>query len=122
MSAGCLVVASDTAPVREIVNGSNGLLAPIFDIDALAEKIASALAQREAHKPQREAARRLMRESYDSTRVCAPRLIELDRATGGGKNHIGEKGRMLSELTAFGQCIAHFDWTQTRPLIWAGSS
>ena len=91
MSAGCLVVASDTAPVREIVNGSNSLLAPIFDIDALADKIVSALAQREAHQPQREAARRLMRESYDSTRVCAPRLIELIERLAGEKIILARK-------------------------------
>ena len=91
MSAGCLVVASDTAPVREIVNGSNGLLAAIFDIDALADKIVSALAQREAHQPQREAARRLMRESYDFTRVCAPRLIELIERLAGEKIILARK-------------------------------
>ena len=31
-----MVIASDTAPVREVVNDKNGLLVPFFDIEQLA--------------------------------------------------------------------------------------
>ena len=36
LSAGCLVVGSDTPPVREVLNDDNGLLVPFFDTDQLA--------------------------------------------------------------------------------------
>ena len=35
MACGCVVLASDVAPVREvIVPGENGLVEPLFDVDA----------------------------------------------------------------------------------------
>ncbi|PHV10541.1 glycosyltransferase family 4 protein [Chitinimonas sp. BJB300] len=45
MSAGCCVVASDTAPVREVIrDGENGYLTDFFDQTALVNKLAAALA------------------------------------------------------------------------------
>ena len=44
MSAGCLVIGSDTAPVREIIDGDNGLLTPFFDSDAVAAQTIRRLA------------------------------------------------------------------------------
>ncbi|VVM97008.1 D-inositol-3-phosphate glycosyltransferase [Pseudomonas fluorescens] len=44
MASGCVVVASDTAPVREvIVDGHNGLLVDFFDHHAIAKRIARVL-------------------------------------------------------------------------------
>jgi glycosyltransferase involved in cell wall biosynthesis len=44
MASGCVVVGSDTAPVKEvIVNGVNGLLVNFFDSEAVAEKVCSVL-------------------------------------------------------------------------------
>jgi len=44
LSTGCLVVASDTAPVREVIkNGVNGLLVDFFDTQAIANRIEEAL-------------------------------------------------------------------------------
>jgi glycosyltransferase involved in cell wall biosynthesis len=44
MSCACAVIASDTAPVREVIKaGRNGLLVDFFAPDALAEKIVSVL-------------------------------------------------------------------------------
>ena len=83
MSAGCLVVGSDTAPVRELIDGSNGLLAPMFEIDALAETVVEALAHPGRHADKRRNARRLMRESYDRARVAGPRLLQLVEQTWG---------------------------------------
>ena len=38
MSAGLTVLASDVPPVREVIEpGVNGLIAPLFDVDGLAE-------------------------------------------------------------------------------------
>jgi len=45
LALGCVVVASDTAPVRDvIVDGENGLLVPFLEPAALAEKIVDVLA------------------------------------------------------------------------------
>ena len=44
LSCGCLVVASDTQPVREVIrDGVNGVLTPFFDTKKLAEKVAACL-------------------------------------------------------------------------------
>ncbi|QLH66023.1 glycosyltransferase family 4 protein [Aeromonas veronii] len=44
MASGCLIVGSDTAPVREVINdGENGLLVGFFDTDSIAERVLSAL-------------------------------------------------------------------------------
>ena len=44
MASGCLVIGSDTAPVREMIRDQqNGLLADFFDRQAIAEKVMQAL-------------------------------------------------------------------------------
>jgi hypothetical protein len=44
MASGCLIVGSDTAPVREVIqDGENGLLVDFFDTDSIAERVLSAL-------------------------------------------------------------------------------
>jgi glycosyltransferase involved in cell wall biosynthesis len=77
MSIGCAVVASDTAPLHEVIrNGENGLLVPFFDHQALAEQVAGLL----AHAPERmrlgAAARATAVAQYDLKRVCLPQQLE----------------------------------------------
>jgi glycosyltransferase involved in cell wall biosynthesis len=44
MASGCLIVGSDTAPVREVINSDeNGLLVSFFDKDKIAEQLLNAL-------------------------------------------------------------------------------
>ena len=44
LACGCQVVASDTAPVRELIrNGENGWLVDFFDVSQLAERILQTL-------------------------------------------------------------------------------
>jgi glycosyltransferase involved in cell wall biosynthesis len=46
MSAGCLVIASDTAPLREVVqDGVNGRLVDFFDVKGFSDRIIEALAE-----------------------------------------------------------------------------
>jgi glycosyltransferase involved in cell wall biosynthesis len=78
MAAGCLIVASDTAPVREVIEDrKNGLLVDFFDVKALADKVASALADPKPHADRRRDARKLVVERYDLAKCCLPRMLEL---------------------------------------------
>ena len=77
MSAGCLVLASDTAPVREaIADGVNGLLCDFHSPTDIADKAAAALAERDGLAALREAARRTVLDRYDLAR-CLPQQISL---------------------------------------------
>lgn len=74
MCAGCLLLASDTPPVREVVrHGHNGLLFPFFDIAALADLAIRALADPEPQLLLRENARATIRTHYDFDEVIYPR-------------------------------------------------
>jgi glycosyltransferase involved in cell wall biosynthesis len=78
MSAGCLVIGSDTSPVREVIRpGDNGLLVPFFAVDELAERVVEALQQPQRFRAVREAARRFVIEHYDAEQVCVPRMRQL---------------------------------------------
>lgn len=77
MSAGCLVVGSDTAPVREVIEpGRNGLLVPFFDPRQLASTVADALAAGDGVQALRTAARQTIVDRYELRR-CVPRQLEL---------------------------------------------
>jgi glycosyltransferase involved in cell wall biosynthesis len=81
MAAGCLVVASRTPPVEEVVaDGKNGLLVDFFSTEAIAARVDEALKNREYFKPLRENARRTAVERFDLRRVCLPRQLQLVEA------------------------------------------
>jgi len=94
MSCGCVVVVSDTAPVREVVNERNGVLVPFFSRDILAEEICSILERPENHKAKRIAARRTIESHYDAKRVCVPKLMELIRSLIGSAEQPELRGPM----------------------------
>jgi len=75
LSAGCLVIGSDTAPVREVLNPENGLLVPFFDIDQLAERVIEALAHPRRFDAFRTAARRTIVNQFDLSRICLPKIM-----------------------------------------------
>ncbi|WP_427022971.1 glycosyltransferase family 4 protein [Aureimonas ureilytica] len=78
MATGCLVVASDTAPVREVIeDGVNGRLVDFFDVDGIAERVAEALRAPERFRHIGEAARQAILDRYDLKRVCLPRQLTL---------------------------------------------
>lgn len=65
MATGCLMVASNTAPVREVItDGENGLLVDFFSPEQLAEKLAYALNNQEKLQPLRKAARKTITDHY----------------------------------------------------------
>ena len=77
MAAGCLLIASNTEPVREVVtDGENGLLVDFFDREGLAERVAECLRQPEKFEPLRVAARETILAKYTLAR-CLPVQIEL---------------------------------------------
>ncbi|MFD1795681.1 glycosyltransferase [Paracoccus aurantiacus] len=78
MAAGAYIVASDTAPVRElIVDGRNGRLVPFFDTAALSDALIGGLAQRDDKaEAMRHAARQTILDGYDLRQHSLPRLID----------------------------------------------
>jgi glycosyltransferase involved in cell wall biosynthesis len=78
LSVGCLVVASRTPPVEEIVgDGENGYLFDFFDVDGLADRVGEVLKQREAHRHIAAAARAGVISRYDLKEVCLPAYLSL---------------------------------------------
>jgi glycosyltransferase involved in cell wall biosynthesis len=79
MSAGCLVIGSDTAPVRE---GENGLRVDFFSPTAIADRVDEALEQPQRMRAIRQAARRTTMARYDV------------------RHSIARYGRLIGALTA----------------------
>jgi glycosyltransferase involved in cell wall biosynthesis len=77
MSTGCLVIASATPPVEEVVNSRNGILFPFFDTDQLADRVVEALTHPRRFKSLRAQARATIVDHFDVKRVCLPKLLDL---------------------------------------------
>lgn len=78
MATGCLVVASRTAPVEEVIrDGYNGLLVDFFSPRELADRVVAALADPAAFAPLRHRARRTVVDNYDLRTVCLPGQLKL---------------------------------------------
>ena len=89
MAAGCLVLGSATPPVKEVIaDGLNGLLVDFFDSEALADRLADALARRESFAAVRAAARETVINRYDLA-VCLPPQIGLIKALTAGRVPVG---------------------------------
>lgn len=87
MAVGAVVVGSDTAPVREVIeDGVNGLLTPFLEPDALADRVAQVLADPARYRPLRQAARDTIVRRYDLRSVCLPaQLALIDRVAAGAR-------------------------------------
>jgi glycosyltransferase involved in cell wall biosynthesis len=83
MAAGCVVVGSDTAPVREVIeNGRNGLLVDFFSPEAIAAQVIWALDHRREAEKIRAAARDFIVQHYALADLL-PRQIALLREVAG---------------------------------------
>ena len=90
MAAGCLIVASSTPPVEEVISdGVNGYLVDMYDPEALARRMLLALDDREAGPRLRAAARHTARARYDLHRVCIPAYLALLRRLTGAADLSG---------------------------------
>jgi glycosyltransferase involved in cell wall biosynthesis len=74
MASGCLIVASNTAPVLEVLReGENGLGVDFFAQRQISQRIEAALADPQAMQPLRSGARATALEQFDLKRVLLPR-------------------------------------------------
>jgi glycosyltransferase involved in cell wall biosynthesis len=77
LSCGATLVASDTPPVREMVeHGRNGLLVDFFDVEGLADAAEKVLDAPGDFKHLGAAGTQLIRERY-SLDVCLPKMLDL---------------------------------------------
>jgi glycosyltransferase involved in cell wall biosynthesis len=75
MSAGCAIVASDTAPVREVItNMRNGLLVDFFDPQAISSAALDMVARPHAYGAMRAVARADAIARYDLKTICLPSM------------------------------------------------
>jgi glycosyltransferase involved in cell wall biosynthesis len=93
MACGCVVLAGDVPPVREVIEpGENGLIEPLFDTERLAEAALRVLDQPAAFRPLGQAARSRMEERYGLD-VAVPRLKDLfERALSGMRARLPDRG------------------------------
>ena len=86
MAMECLIVGSDTAPVREVIrHGENGLLVDFFDTKAMANMVVDALENRTALGALQQRARQDAVASYDLARVCLPEQLRLVAEVAAGR-------------------------------------
>jgi len=81
LSCGAVVLASGTAPVREMIrDGENGLLVDFFDTDAMAEKAIKVLQDPAAYRPLGRRAEEIIAEQYSLEAVLPKMLAMYDGA------------------------------------------
>lgn len=75
LATGCLIVASSTAPVQEIIeDGVNGLLVDFFNPEQIAARVIEALDDRDRMAKIRARARKTIIERYDLNRLLPQHL------------------------------------------------
>jgi glycosyltransferase involved in cell wall biosynthesis len=77
LACGATVLASDTAPVREVIrDGVNGLLTDFFDVAAMADRMEEVLDRPQDYKHLGRNGAEMIRDHY-SLEVCLPRMLRL---------------------------------------------
>jgi glycosyltransferase involved in cell wall biosynthesis len=84
LACSCTVVASDTAPVREVIrHEQNGLLADFYDVDGLARLAMQVLDDPKKYRPLGQAGTRLVDEKYSLARTASKMLDLFERVVKG---------------------------------------
>lgn len=97
MSTGCLIVGSDTAPVREVIeDGKNGLLVDFFSPKQIAERVCEVLDHPTQMAQLRENARKTVLEKY-SLKDLLPRHLKLMQDIAAGKFPVQSSTTATSE-------------------------
>ena len=77
MSVGCLIVASKTPPVEEVIQANDtGILFPFFDMAMLRDSIIKALNDQTRYRSMRQCARDYIVENYDLATTCLPEQLD----------------------------------------------
>ena len=96
MSAGAAIVASDTAPLREVIQpGENGLLVDFFSVEGLLEQVCTLLDDPDQRARLGAAARATAVAGYDLNQVCLPKQLAWVEALT-KQNH--KKGKAHGEI------------------------
>jgi glycosyltransferase involved in cell wall biosynthesis len=87
MASECLIIGSDTGPLRDAVtDGVDGRLLDFFDVQALSQALIDACRNPKKYQKMRKAARRTVIEKFDRARVCLPAWLDLiDKVMADGK-------------------------------------
>lgn len=89
MSMQATVVATDVAPVREVItHGETGMLVDFFDPDALADQVIDVLSNAKTYAQLGINARNHIVENYDFHTNCLPKHIQIINALVPGKDAI----------------------------------
>jgi glycosyltransferase involved in cell wall biosynthesis len=81
MACGCVVLGSNTAPVREIIeHGRNGFLTDFFDVKAMTEQITGLLDAQGGLASVRESARATVLERYALKKLLPARARWIQKA------------------------------------------
>jgi glycosyltransferase involved in cell wall biosynthesis len=76
MSAECAILASDTAPVKEVLTeGETGWMVDFFDHKALVSRLNELLDDPETRKTLGQNARALVKANYDLQSICLPKHV-----------------------------------------------
>lgn len=77
MSAGCSILASNTAPLKEVITDKeNGRLIDFFDVSGIVDQISELLDDPHQLKRLGSNARKFAQRNYDLSQVCLPKQIE----------------------------------------------
>jgi glycosyltransferase involved in cell wall biosynthesis len=89
MACGCVVLGSDTAPVREVISdGQNGLLRGFHDVEGLAEAAVEVLKDPAAYRGLGAAAQQTVAERY-SLEAVLPQMLKLYEDVTGSRDRLG---------------------------------
>jgi glycosyltransferase involved in cell wall biosynthesis len=87
LACGSTVLASDTAPVREVIeDGRTGLLAGFFDVDGMVGRAEEVLDHPDRFRHLGQNGAGLIRDQY-SLDVCLPKMVELYREAAGRRSN-----------------------------------
>ncbi|MCF8092390.1 MAG: glycosyltransferase [Desulfotignum sp.] len=88
MSCGCLVVASDTPPVREVIHdGVNGILTDLFSPEQIARKVVACLDYPSFMKTIKKNARKTILEKYNLNNMLPRQLHLINQLTAASDQH-----------------------------------
>ena len=76
MAIGCVIIASDTAPVKEVMNDKNGILIDFYDTETLVNKVQEVISNKDKFIELSENARKTIIENFE-LRKCIQKQLDL---------------------------------------------